>query len=39
MIFKMIGALSYIINGGPVIDVKSRIKNKKDNEFDDYEEV
>jgi hypothetical protein len=39
MIFKMIGALSYIINGGPVIDVKSRIKNKKDDEFDDYEEV
>ena len=39
MIFKMIGALSYIINGGPMIDVKSRIKNKKDDEFDDYEEV
>ena len=39
MIFKMIGAISYILNGGPIIDVKSRIKNKKDNEFDDYEEV
>ena len=39
MIFKMIGAISYILNGGPIIDVKSRIKNKKDDEFDDYEEV
>ena len=39
MIFKMIGAISYILNGGPMIDVKSRIKNKKDDEFDDYEEV
>ncbi len=39
MIFKMIGAISYILNGGPIIDAKSRIKNKKDDEFDDYEEV
>ena len=39
MIFKMIGAISYILNGGPMIDAKSRIKNKKDDEFDDYEEV
>ena len=39
MIFKMIGAISYILNGGPIIDTKSRIKNKKDDEFDDYEEV
>ena len=39
MIFKMIGAISYILNGGPMIDTKSRIKNKKDDEFDDYEEV
>lgn len=39
MIFKMIGAISYILNGGPIINMKSRIKNKKDDEFDDYEEV
>ena len=39
MIFKMIGALTYILNGGPMMNVKSRIKNKKDDEFDDYEEV
>ena len=39
MIFKMIGAISYILNGGPMIDAKSRIKYKKDDEFDDYEEV
>ena len=39
MILKMIGAISYILNGGPMIDAKSRIKNKKDDEFDDYEEV
>ncbi len=39
MIFKMIEAISYILNGGPMIDAKSRIKNKKDDEFDDYEEV
>ena len=39
MIFKMIGAITYILNGGPLIDVKSRVKSKKDDEFDDYEEV
>lgn len=39
MIFKMIGAISYILNGGPIINMKTRIKNKKDDEFDDYEEV
>jgi hypothetical protein len=39
MIFKMIGAISYIINGGPIIDIKSHVKNKKEDDFDDYEEV
>lgn len=39
MIFKMISAFSYIINGKPLIDVKTFFGKKKKDDFDDYEEV
>lgn len=39
MIFKMISAFNYIINGKPLIDVKTFFGKKKKDDFDDYEEV
>lgn len=39
MIFKMISAFNYIINGKPLIDAKTFFGKKKKDDFDDYEEV
>jgi len=39
MFFKMINAFNYILSGKPIDDLKSKIKDKDKNDFDDYEEV
>lgn len=39
MFFKMINAFNYILSGKPIDELKSKIKDKNKNDFDDYEEV
>ena len=39
MFFKMINAFNYILSGKHIDDLKSKIKDKDKNDFDDYEEV
>jgi hypothetical protein len=42
MIMKMLNAINYVISGRPLVDIQTNFrskKGKKDDEFDDYEEI